>query len=1123
MGNQNSNLDEVTSEDGFYDVLHFEYSTEGRLVSDYNEVISEGNAPLSPKHNNVRDKKVYGNVGEIVKVFIQGGAFRIELRDIRIGEGRPKPILDITHERIKEFVWDHSHSAVKVLLTKDLGNSTSSSREEKQNNLEIRLPGDEDEEHGRTEYILLLPNSLEFEQELKVRMQVLQKLSPKNSISFQYIGMFAGPTKPKPFQRKRANLSKLDAGQLPSLRFMKRLTSKHYSGAPAPVSNSHSRRLDLAIQHITQGYIIFPVLRTSHVHVDSNAFLRIDYQKVEFYEHVNLAPTLTIPFLDIERWEVFYEAPVGDKENGIEIRVRRGEKYFFQIRYAWDIKHVMEYFNNTILADQGLDLIPASVHGRRVEEEFHLSGSTHQPEAPRGKKKIFNSQGQFVFDLETRSVDGIHTAQIIDDRNESGGGLQNHAKIVHQLDNHHSNNQHYAVAPGGRRRSLTNIIPSTITGNSTTNNRRRNSFNQVIPAERGAALAYFNRVVVHQGWLQKKGGVSKNWQKRYFVLYKTCMGHILSYYENYHETALYCETSKERNIIDCAKVEFIRPVSNSPGTPPYSFDIQSIERDWTLCAKSQEDLQEWLKVISYAVDSDVGILVDDYCTYLVKPRTDPSHRLYLDEYSTFLKIHPWGITVEQGDIDAKRTIAFWCYTDLYKWSILSQKGKIGLQISVFSSADFKKKHEYIFRTREAAKIASVIEYNIEKYMCVMQLQLELPENSKYLKNSEPEKVEEFPVEEQEDTPPVYNNDNNSKVLCKKYTAEDWASDDEDEDGAIDLIGLNDENFLEHETENDIKDFESQRVSAPENHQQGFPDFPENDPFTNDPFSFNQEPSNINQETKMLNQKFITMNDELLRYIKEKSVHLSRTNQGVLLENKTIQISYFASFTKEKGTLQLTYTNISTVPQDIYKLSSTVTTFSTSLFTQASPINPSLGVGESVSQDIKVICMEPFQDPLVLKLSFAQNMPALNEQHNHIYEINLPLSTLHFLEPVHFDKATYMRQWQSIQIPEVQDSFMVSLESHKIDMMSLTKLLSEKFSLHPVKELTYANEEKLLYAAACSLSTGTKNSQGAAVRLGALIRIEGNMKANAYRLTVRTVHPNCSDSIFLALKQQLIAL
>merc|ERR1712023_515067 len=110
MGNQNSGLDEVSSGDGLDNVLHFEYSTEGRLVSDYNEVIMEGKAPLSPRHNKVRDKRLSGGVGELVKVFIQGGNFKIEVRDVRIGDGKPKPILDITYERIQEFVWDHSHS-----------------------------------------------------------------------------------------------------------------------------------------------------------------------------------------------------------------------------------------------------------------------------------------------------------------------------------------------------------------------------------------------------------------------------------------------------------------------------------------------------------------------------------------------------------------------------------------------------------------------------------------------------------------------------------------------------------------------------------------------------------------------------------------------------------------------------------------------------------------------------------------------------------------------------------------------------------------------------------------------------------------------------------------------------
>jgi len=96
-------------------------------------------------------------------------------------------------------------------------------------------------------------------------------------------------------------------------------------------------------------------------------------------------------------------------------------------------------------------------------------------------------------------------------------------------------------------------------------------------------------------------------------------------------------------------VEFIRPVSNNPETPDYAFDIQSIMRDWTVCAADQDDLQNWLKLISYAVDADVGILPDDEAVFLVKPRQDPTLKLYVDEYSTFLRVHSWGVTVEVCD------------------------------------------------------------------------------------------------------------------------------------------------------------------------------------------------------------------------------------------------------------------------------------------------------------------------------------------------------------------------------------------------------------------------------------------------------------------------------------------
>ena len=71
-------------------------------------------------------------------------------------------------------------------------------------------------------------------------------------------------------------------------------------------------------------------------------------------------------------------------------------------------------------------------------------------------------------------------------------------------------------------------------------------------------------------------------------------------------------------------------------------------------------------------------------------------------------------------------VLFWCYTDFYKWSIVHHHGKLALQLSVFSNTNFdvKKQQQYLFRTREAAKLATAIEYYIEKFISVMNIWLE---------------------------------------------------------------------------------------------------------------------------------------------------------------------------------------------------------------------------------------------------------------------------------------------------------------------------------------------------------------------------------------------------------------
>lgn len=57
---------------------------------------------------------------------------------------------------------------------------------------------------------------------------------------------------------------------------------------------------------------------------------------------------------------------------------------------------------------------------------------------------------------------------------------------------------------------------------------------KVVPPENRDVKKHWHKVVMHQGWLLKKGGVgvgsNKSWIKRYFVLYNTSQGHILTYY-----------------------------------------------------------------------------------------------------------------------------------------------------------------------------------------------------------------------------------------------------------------------------------------------------------------------------------------------------------------------------------------------------------------------------------------------------------------------------------------------------------------------------------------------------------------------------------------------------------------
>ena len=180
-------------------------------------------------------------------------------------------------------------------------------------------------------------------------------------------------------------------------------------------------------------------------------------------------------------------------------------------------------------------------------------------------------------------------------------------------------------------------------------------------------------------------------------------------------------------VVDLGKVTFIRPVSNQQDAPAYSFDIVTIEREWTLSASNENDMQRWLQLLTTAVDEDVAIVPDDDLAFEVKTLKDPTDRLVKFDYSTLIKVSAFGVSIgiKGGKYDYQERF-FWCYTDFYKWSVQNQFGKLTLFVSVFGSDDFNQqsKMDLEFRTRQAVQLASAIEFYIEKFMSIMYLKNE---------------------------------------------------------------------------------------------------------------------------------------------------------------------------------------------------------------------------------------------------------------------------------------------------------------------------------------------------------------------------------------------------------------
>eukprot|EP00604_Paraphysomonas_vestita_P003352 CAMPEP_0174818834 /NCGR_PEP_ID=MMETSP1107-20130205/1729_1 /TAXON_ID=36770 /ORGANISM="Paraphysomonas vestita, Strain GFlagA" /LENGTH=559 /DNA_ID=CAMNT_0016031289 /DNA_START=1314 /DNA_END=2993 /DNA_ORIENTATION=+ len=555
---------------------------------------------------------------------------------------------------------------------------------------------------------------------------------------------------------------------------------------------------------------------------------------------------------------------------------------------------------------------------------------------------------------------------------------------------------------------------------------------------------------------------------------------------------MYTTERVQRNVVDLAKTTFIRPGSNKDDgedVPPFSFDIQTTEREWTLCAESQENVYKWLQMLTRAVDEDVAIIPDEDIEFKVKAKVDPLGVLNPMDYSTSLMVSANAVCVvapdPPGSFNVKQQ-CFWVYTDFYKWSLLSQNGKLALLVNVFSDSTFSKRMEFIFRTKEAVRLATAIEFFIEKFMTAMHLQLELQEGA---------------FDQTEDTSKV---DSNGKLA--HASAHEWEPDQVNQVAAeIDLLGFDDtsvttSNYSNQDTAKD----EFGLPITPSSNKLASSTLPPGPPpstfnvFDDDPFGLNTTPSPP--------KNFGTLTSAQVEQHKIWYQAALVSSGGPFYDDGTLQIACKIEIRGSQGRLTLFYRNKSSSSQ-VTNLQININDPNSLLRMQVGPLQSNLSSLTQTEQQIMVECMTPVSPGPTISITYSDSTLG---QRNAI--LSLPLLVVSFNEPLPLNTPDFYSRWGMLVGPGQQA---VERFNTQKTAQNIAQLVSTVLKFQVIE-----NTPQLITGAA-SLRTGTINpTTGEKVTLGCLIKIEINSPSNALQVTVRTVLPGATDAVIGTIKSLL---
>ncbi|RWS31256.1 AP-2 complex subunit alpha-2-like protein [Leptotrombidium deliense] len=226
------------------------------------------------------------------------------------------------------------------------------------------------------------------------------------------------------------------------------------------------------------------------------------------------------------------------------------------------------------------------------------------------------------------------------------------------------------------------------------------------------------------------------------------------------------------------------------------------------------------------------------------------------------------------------------------------------------------------------------------------------------------------------------------------------------------------------------------------------------------------------------------------------------NNGILFENEFLQIGVKCEFKQNLGRISIFYGNKTSFQfQNFLPNISCQGDSATALQLQVKPVEPIIEAGAQVQQFINIECIDDFKDRPSLIIQFMCNGSPQK------LNLEVPVTINKFFEPTAMTSESFFARWKNLNNPS-QEAQKIFKSIHTIEgEVTKTKLIG--FGMQLLEGID-PNADNFV----CAGIVHTKTQQ-----VGVLLRLEPNLQAQMFRLTIRTSKDTVSQQLCQLLHEQ----